>query len=185
MAQELIVLVDDAGQTIGEAEKFSSHHADTPLHRGFSAYIFNDKGEFLATQRAHSKKVWPDVWTNTVCGHPAPGESDPDAIKRRLDYELGMTAVELQVILPDYRYKTPPYKGIIENEICPVYIARAASEPSPNPDEVEDYKWMSWHDFVAAAEADESDVYSYWCKDQLIQLKDHPQIAEYSQPNAE
>ena len=180
MTQELIVLVDDAGLPIGEVEKYSSHHANTPLHNAFSCYVFNEKGEFLATQRAHSKKVWPDVWTNTVCGHPAPGESIIDAMKRRLNYELGMTADDFKVLLPDYRYKTPPYNGIIENEICPVYIARATSQPVPNPAEVEDYKWMKWDDYVSACETDTGDIWSWWCKDQLKHLKTHTLIAEYS-----
>ncbi len=181
MQAEQIVLVDQNGAPIGTAEKFSSHHADTPLHLAFSCYVFNDKGEFLVTQRAHGKKVWPGVWTNSCCGHPALGEDMVAAIKRRLDYELGMTAKDFQVILPRYTYKTPPFKGIIENEFCPVYVARATSEPQPNPDEVEAYKWMSWQDYVAAAEADTADIYSWWGKDQLKFIKNHPLIAQYAQ----
>lgn len=171
MSKELIVLVDDNGKPIGTADKLASHHAHTPLHLAFSCYIFNDKGEFLLTQRAHSKKVWPGVWTNSVCGHPAPGEDSIDAIKRRLQDELGMTAKDFKVVLPDYRYTTPPFKGIIENEICPVYTAVATSAPQPNPDEVEAYEWVDWHDFIKQAEADTADKYSWWTKDQLKQLK--------------
>lgn len=182
MSQELIVLVDSDGKPIGTAEKYASHHAQTPLHLAFSCYIFNDKGEFLVTQRALSKKVWPGVWTNSVCGHPLPDESMEAAIARRLKYELGMTAQKPQIMLPDYRYITPPYKGIIENEICPVYIARANSPARPNPDEVEAYAWMSWQNYVEAASADTTDKYSWWCKDQLKQLRDHELIQKYSQP---
>lgn len=177
---ELIVLVDDQNNEIGQAEKLSSHHANTPLHRAFSCYIFNDRGEFLLTQRALSKKVWPGVWTNSVCGHPAPGEDTIDAIKRRLKDELGMTAKDFEVVLPNYRYKTPPFNGIIENEICPVYIARFESESKINPDEVEVIRWITWEDYVQEAEADKEDTYSYWCKDQLKQLKNHPLIKQYS-----
>lgn len=177
---ELIVLVDDQNNEIGQAEKLSSHHANTPLHRAFSCYIFNDRGEFLLTQRALSKKVWPGVWTNSVCGHPAPGEDTIDAIKRRLKDELGMTAKDFEVVLPNYRYKTPPFNGIIENEICPVYIARFESESKINPGEVEAIRWITWEDYVQEAEADKEDTYSYWCKDQLKQLKNHPLIKQYS-----
>jgi isopentenyl-diphosphate Delta-isomerase len=178
--QELIVLVDEQGKPIGTAEKFAAHNAHTPLHLAFSCYVFNDRGELLVTQRALSKKVWPGVWTNSVCGHPAPDEAVVDAIKRRLEYELGMQATDFQVVLPNYRYKTPPFKGIIENEICPVHTARAASLPKPNPNEVEAIRWMTWSDFVKAAKADTADVYSYWCKDQLQQLENDPVILKYS-----
>ncbi len=178
---ELIVLVDKNGKPVGSAEKLPSHHANTPLHLAFSCYVFNGKGEFLLTQRAHSKKVWPDVWTNSVCGHPAPGEDMIDAIKRRMDYELGMTGSDFKVLLPNYSYETPPYNGIIEREFCPVYIARATSDPNPNPEEVEAYKWVKWMDFISEAEADAADIYSWWCKDQLKLIKNHPLVTEYSQ----
>jgi len=161
------------------ANKLASHHAHTPLHLAFSCYVFNDKGELLVTQRAHSKKVWPDVWTNSVCGHPAPSEDMLDAIKRRLNYELGMTASDFELVVPKYIYKTPPYKGVIEHEFCPVYFARATSEVKPNPEEVEAFKWVSWQEFVNQAESDKLDAWSWWCKDQIKLLKDHPSLETY------
>src|SRR5688572_7220641 len=116
---ELIVFVDENGKPTGETgPKLESHTANTILHLAFSCYVFNDQGQFLITQRAHSKKVWPDVWTNSVCGHPGPGEDMVDAIRRRLLYELGMTVKSFEVVLPNYRYTTPPYNAIIENEFC-------------------------------------------------------------------
>lgn len=179
---ELIVLVDEAGQPIGTAEKWAVHHSDTPLHLAFSCYVFDDQGLFLVTQRAHSKKVWPGVWSNSVCGHPAPGESIAGAIQRRLRYELGMIVRDLEVLLPDHSYKAPPFQGVVEHEFCPVYVARAQSEPLPNPMEVEDYNWVRWASFVRAAEGDVADTYSWWCKNQLKELKGHPLIVGYSAP---
>src|SRR5690606_594479 len=139
-----------------------------------------EKGELLITQRADSKKVWPSVWTNSVCGHPGPGEDMLDAIKRRLNYELGMTAKDFEIVLPTYRYRTPPYRGIVENEFCPVFFARASSMPIPNPEEVSSVRWMSWDSFLAATNSDSNDysmfasaealspavtgpTYSWWC----------------------
>ena len=169
---ELIYYVDNQDKPTGEtAPKLDAHNSDTQMHAGFSCYIFNDKGEFLVTQRALSKKVWPGVWTNSVCGHPSPGESREDAIVRRTEYELGMTVQDMQLVLPNYIYKTPPFKGIIENEYCPVFFARAASDPKPNPEEVEDYKWLTWQEFIVQAQSDNDDNWSYWCKDQLKQLQ--------------
>lgn len=167
---EQIILLDEKLQQIGVAPKLASHHADTPLHLAFSCFIFNNEGDFLLTQRARTKKVWPGVWTTSVCGHPAPHESMADAIKRRLDYELGLTAEQFQLVLPDYRYKTPPFKGVIENEYCPVYIAKATSDPAKNDQEVEDYRWVKWQDLKNQI-ASEPGNFSYWFKDQVQQLE--------------
>ena len=106
---------------------------------------------FLATRRALTKKVWPGVWSNTVCGHPAPGESFEDAIDRRLEHELGMTARDVQVVLPDHLYRAPPFAGIVEYEFCPVFVARQASAPEPNPIEVGACAWIDWDEFVRRA----------------------------------
>jgi isopentenyl-diphosphate delta-isomerase len=167
---ERIVLVDERGIPIGSADKASSHHAQTPLHLAFSCYVFDRRGRFLATRRAAGKHVWPGVWTNSVCGHPAPGESMVAAIRRRLAQELGMAARGFEVALPTYRYISPPFNGVVENEFCPVFLARAASEPRPDPSEVDEIAWLAWDDFVSAARADTGDRFSWWCKDQLALL---------------
>ncbi len=181
-AEETIVLVDAAGRPNGTAEKWSSHHAETPLHLAFSCYVFDEEGAFLVTRRALVKRVWPGVWTNSVCGHPTVGESMLDAIHRRLDRELGMHGRDIRVVLPRHIYRAPPFHDIVEHEFCPVYIARAASDPQPNPLEVGACAWVDWEAFVHAAENDTSDCYSWWCKNQLRELKAHPLIAEYSRP---
>lgn len=174
MNQELVVFVTEDGRPTGRtAPKLEAHTATTRLHLAFSCYVFNSEGELLVTQRAHGKKVWPGVWTNSVCGHPGPGESMEDAMARRLDYELGMQATDFQVVLPSYRYKTPPFKGIVENEFCPVFVALSASAPLPNPQEVAGVQWLRWEDFKKRALADEEDVWSWWCKDQIKQLENN------------
>lgn len=184
MSKEYIYYVNEYDEPSGEiAEKFSAHTDKTRLHGAFSCYVFNDAGELLVTKRAATKKVWPNVWTNSCCGHPAPGEKREDAISRRLKFELGMTVKDIRVIVPDYIYKTPPYNGIVEHEYCPVYSAVAVDEPLPNPDEVEDYKWVSWQWFLDQTHADHNDysdpqaedapVWSWWCKDQIPYILKH------------
>jgi isopentenyl-diphosphate delta-isomerase len=175
---EYIVFVDEDGQPTGETgEKLASHHDATKLHLAFSCYIFNKDDKVLVTRRADSKKVWPTVWTNSVCGHPAPGESFEGAIKRRAQYELGLEVSDIEVKLPKYRYQTSPYNGIIENEFCPVFFAKTVAEPIPNPEEVSAYEWLEWDGFINKTESDTADVWSWWCKDQLKQLKKIAEIA--------
>lgn len=169
---ELIQYVDSQGVPTGETEeKLAAHHAHTRRHLAFSLYLFDEEGKFLVTRRALSKKVWPGVWTNSCCGHPAPGESFEAAILRRLRDELGITGITaLQCILPDYTYSTPPFGGIVENEFCPVYVARMVGGLEPNPHEVEEYKWLPWREYTSWL-AYQPDIFSYWCKDQLPRIE--------------
>ena len=88
---ELVVTVDEAGNTIGSAPNETVHTDHTPLHLAFSCYLLNSEGMLLMTRRALTKRTWPGVWTNSFCGHPGPGEACEDAIVRRSEQELGCT----------------------------------------------------------------------------------------------
>ncbi len=138
---ELVVLVDDNNNVLGTKPKDDVHTTDTPLHRGFSLFIFNSKKQLLLTQRASTKKTFPGVWTNTICGHLAPDESTAQAATRRLKEELGITGVEVKEVTP-YRYRFADKNGIVENEICPILIGNFDGNPTPNPTEVDDWKWI-------------------------------------------
>ncbi|GAB3615407.1 isopentenyl-diphosphate Delta-isomerase [Humibacter ginsengisoli] len=131
-----VVLLDDHGNPTGTAEKVSVHGADTPLHLGFSCHVLLDDGRVLVTRRALSKLTFPGVWTNAFCGHPAPDESVPDAVSRHARDELGIRLADLELVLPDFRYRAVDAGGVVEYEICPVYVARAVGEPVLNPAEV-------------------------------------------------
>ena len=139
--EELVILVDDDGREIGTAPKASVHGADTSLHLAFSCYVFNERGQVLITRRALSKLTWPGVWTNSLCGHPLPAEPLITAVTRRADYELNLPISGITIALPLFRYRATDASGIVENEVCPVYLARASADPVPNPDEVMDFTW--------------------------------------------
>jgi isopentenyl-diphosphate delta-isomerase len=166
---ENVVLVDEAGLACGSAAKATVHHAQTPLHLAFSAYLFNAAGQFLLTRRAESKQTWPGVWTNTCCGHPLPGEPIPDSVRRRLHQELGINAAELVLVLPGFRYQARMANGVLENEICPVYAAYSDAAPAPDPSEVAETRWVDWGEFCAAARHGQQPV-SPWCAMQLREL---------------
>ncbi len=157
---ELVVLVDDQNNPIGTADKDTVHTKDTPLHRAFSLFLLNSKNQVLLTKRASTKKTFPGVWTNTVCGHPAPGESSVAAAKRRLQDELGITVDTIEEVAP-FRYRVADVNGIVENEICPICICQYDGDPKPNPEEVEDWRWMDWNLFLREAN-DNPMAYSPW-----------------------
>src|SRR5690606_29263071 len=102
---ELVVLVDENGVPTGSVEKFAVHTTDTPPHLAFAGHVYNEHGQVLVTRRALGKLTWPGVWTNSFCGHPAPGESMDDALARRAALELGITITNIEPLLPDFRYR--------------------------------------------------------------------------------
>ena len=171
---ESVVLVDEAGNVNGTADKTAVHHAQTPLHLAFSCYLFNEAGQFLLTRRAESKRTWPGVWTNTCCGHPLPGEPMSGSVRRRLRDELGISAAKLTLVLPRFRYQARMANGVLENEVCPVYAAYTAdlsgqSPPDPDPAEVGDARWVDWDEFRDAVRTGRQPV-SPWCAMQLGEL---------------
>jgi isopentenyl-diphosphate delta-isomerase len=146
-----VVLLDDAGNAVGSAAKSTIHHRDTPLHLGFSCYLFDSRGRVLLTRRALGKQTWPGVWTNSFCGHPAPGESTADAVRRRSRDELGTEVAQVICVLPDFRYHAQAADGTSENEICPVFCALIDGTLATEPDEVMEFVWVSWAELRAVA----------------------------------
>lgn len=166
--EEYVVLVDENNIVLGTTPKSTVHGTETPLHRGFSAFLFNHKGELLLQQRSHLKKTWPLMWSNSVCGHPALDESNEDAARRRATFELGLDLAAVKEVSP-YRYKAVK-DGVMENEICPILVGRVEAEPTPNKDEVEAVRWIAWEDFLRSIKLN-PDTYSIWCREEAEILK--------------
>ncbi len=168
--QELVVLLAEDGTPIGTAPKAEVHHAETPLHLAFSCYLFDDEGRLLLTRRAWSKRTWPGAWTNSCCGHPAPDETVADAVTRRVAQELGFRVRDVQLVLPDFRYRAVMPDGTVENEVCPVYTARCdPADLAADADEVAEHEWVDWPTFRADVAAGRRDV-SPWCVEQVEAL---------------
>lgn len=169
---ELVVLLDEQGRAVGTADKAEVHHADTPLHLAFSVYLFDGHGRVLVTRRALSKRTFPGVWTNSCCGHPAPGEALADGVRRRVRQELGADVADLRLAVPTFRYRAEQ-DGVVENEMCPVFVGRVAGQVVPDPSEVEEVRWEPWADFRAGVR-DGSRTVSAWCREQVGHLSAEP-----------
>src|SRR3954464_12352719 len=100
-------------------EKMEAHRKAL-LHRAFSVFIFNDKGEMLLQQRALNKYHSGGLWTNACCSHPRPGEDTLQAAARRLNEEMGIeTALTLK---SGFTYKTVFGNGLTEYEFDHIFI---------------------------------------------------------------
>ena len=165
---ELVVLADEHGKPTGTAPKATIHTGDTPLHFAFSCYLLDSDGRLLMTRRALSKKTWPGVWTNSFCGHPQPGESTVEAIHRRAEQELGARVSAVSAVAPDFRYRAVDSSGIVENEFCPVFVARLkeGEEPDPRPDEIDSLDWAEPEAVIAAVDATPF-AFSPWLVEEL------------------
>jgi isopentenyl-diphosphate Delta-isomerase len=178
MTDELVVLCDEDDNELGVLPKGEVHHNNTPLHRAFSIFLFRPSlkaserqvtQELLVQQRAMSKKTWPGVWSNSCCGHPFPGESREDGVRRRVKYELGVEIEGLQKV-SDYRYRFER-DGVVENEVCPIFVGRVLGEVRPNPHEVMDYRWVNWEEWLEEVKIDEENIWSEWCKEEAAFVK--------------
>jgi isopentenyl-diphosphate delta-isomerase len=152
--------------------KSEVHHHDTPLHLAFSCYVFDADGRVLVTRRALHKATFPGVWTNSCCGHPAPGEEIRDAVRRRVGEELGLALVDLRLLLPRFRYRAV-MDGVTENEMCPVFVARTTDPVRADPEEVDEVAWEPWAAFRASV-LDGTRPVSSWCRDQVRELPADP-----------
>ena len=151
--REEVVLLAEDGTPIGTADKATVHTANTPLHLAFSCHLFDGEGRILVTRRSLAKVTWPGVWTNSFCGHPAPGESIEDAVVRRAADELGAAVENLVVALPDFRYRAVDSAGVVEYEVCPVYTGTIAGRLAPAASEVVEWEWVDPRVLLSAVEA--------------------------------
>src|SRR6476469_2380962 len=117
-------------------EKMEAHQKGV-LHRAFSIFIFNTKGEMLIQQRAAGKYHNPGLWTNACCSHPMPGEATLTAAERRLYEELGFTTPLKKVF--DFTYKVAFENGLTEHEFDHVFTGKYDGEIKANASEVKDF----------------------------------------------
>jgi len=150
---EQCILVDTNDHPLGPISKEKSHKSknirDGMLHRAFSVFLFNTKGELLLQQRAKSKITFPAYWTNTCCSHPLYVKEELEekenlgvklAAIRKLEHELGISKGTIQVkefiFLTKLHYQAIQDEEWGEHEIDHILVVQKDVKVDPNKNEV-------------------------------------------------
>ena len=135
----MVILVNQADEPIGTMPKMEAHEKAV-LHRAFSVFVMNNKGEIMLQQRAAHKYHSPLLWTNTCCSHQRVGETNIEAGTRRLKEEMGFETDIKELF--SFIYKAAFDNGLTEHELDHVMLGHYNNSPVINPEEVADWKWM-------------------------------------------
>ena len=157
-----VILVDEQDAEIGVSEKLKAHQLGL-LHRAFSIFIFNSKNELLIQQRAQGKYHSGGLWTNTCCSHPLPKMDLVECAKQRLLEEMGLQVDEL-ILKNHFIYRAEFPNGLIEHELDYILVGSTNENPILNPEEAQDFKWISLDDLKAKIKL-QPHQYTFWLKE--------------------
>ncbi len=164
-----VILVDEKDHPAGRMEKMKAHQKAL-LHRAFSIFIFNGKGEMLLQKRAANKYHSAGLWTNACCSHPQPGEDTLMAAGKRLQEEMGFTTTLVKAF--DFIYKAPFDNGLTEYEFDHVLVGTYTGEIIPNPDEVDDFCFKPVKQIKESLQFS-ADKYTAWFKIAFPKMERH------------
>ncbi len=160
---EMIILVDENDRTIGFEEKLKAHQGEGKLHRSFSIFIFNSKGNILLQQRAKKKYHFGGLWSNACCSHPNKGEELEKAVHRKLKQEMGFDTDLREIFSFIYKVKDSN-NGLTEHEFDHVFIGEYDGEPNPNLEEVDNWKWTDIKELKKDVK-NNPEKYSFWFRE--------------------
>jgi isopentenyl-diphosphate delta-isomerase len=155
-----LILVDEHDMPVGTIGKMEAHQKAL-LHRAFSVFIFNSKGEMLLQQRALNKYHSGGLWTNACCSHPYEGQETGAAAEKRLQEEMGFTVALNKAF--DFVYKAPFDNGLTEYEFDHVFAGIYEGIITPDASEVADYCYMSMQDIKNSLQSHPK-KYTEWFK---------------------
>lgn len=166
---EELILVDESDREVGHASKADCHDGDGLLHRAFSIFVFNSRGELLMQQRSPEKRLWPLYWSNSCCSHPRRGETMERATRRRLQQELGIAARLEHLFTFTYHARFRDLGS--EREMCWVYAGSSDAKPSFNTHEIAAIRWIPPADLDREL-SETPDRFTPWFKQEWPRVKE-------------
>ncbi len=176
---EPLIVVDADDNVLGYKSKVACHVGEGILHRAFSVFLFDGRGNVLLHQRAAEKPLWGLYWSNSCCSHPRRGETVDEAAVRRVREELGLeTALEF---LYRFQYHAPFGEKGSERELCSVYVGRVSEDPTVNETEIADWAWVDAETLADDLDA-RADRYTPWFKMEWKRLREEfwERVAPYA-----
>ena len=167
--EEQVVVVSENDEILGLMEKINAHENGI-LHRAFSVFLFNDKGEMLLQKRASGKYHSPNQWTNAVCSHPKIDETYLEGAQRRLNEELGITADLTEKF--SFIYKADVGQNLWEHELDHVFTGNYEGNFALNEEEVSEIRYISMQQLDEEMNAN-PEKFTEWFKIILKEYKDH------------
>ena len=154
--EALVELVDEGGRPLGSLPKLEAHRSPGSFHRAISVFLLDADDRLILQRRAAGKYHSGGLWSNTCCGHPAPGEAPETAARRRLADELGLTPdgpglTEAGTVVYGVDDEE---SGLVEREFNHVFVGRASGAAAPNPAEVDDVTTVSLADALSRTDWD-------------------------------
>lgn len=167
--EEQVVLVSETDEILGLMEKMQAHKNGI-LHRAFSVFLFNERGEMLLQKRAANKYHSPNQWTNAVCSHPRKNETYLEGAKRRLKEELGIETELNQKF--HFVYKADVGQNLWEHELDYVFTGDFNGEVHINPEEVSEIRYISMENLEKEMR-EKPENFTEWFKIILKEYKEH------------
>lgn len=140
---EILPLVNDRGEVIGQSPRPACHAGPGQLHPVVHLHIVSSTGQIFLQKRSAHKDVFPRRWDTAVGGHLAYGEDLMTALQREAREEIGITAFN-PVFLSRHRIDTP-----YESEYVHAFYAVYDGPFCIDPVELEDGRFWSINDIEA------------------------------------
>jgi isopentenyl-diphosphate delta-isomerase len=163
MKRNQVVLVDTSDREVGVMDKMEAHRTGA-LHRAFSIFLLNSKGQMLIHQRAVGKYHGAGLWTNACCSHPQPGEDVKTSAMERLRFEMGLQC-DIEKLF-SFVYRASVENNLIEHEYDHVFLGYSDAIPQPHTDEVHQYRWIYPTELVEEIQR-HPETFTFWFREAI------------------
>ena len=158
--EDNLILVDLLDREVGVLPKLATHE-QARLHRAFSVFLYRrargsanattqanataqggpERIEVLVQRRAKGKYHSGGLLTNSVCSHPRAGETLEQAVRRRIEQELGVSGVACREV-GSFVYRARLAGGLTEFEYDHVFVGEYDGPVVPDPAEASEVAWV-------------------------------------------